>query len=261
MSFSPGFKPRHEIGVRTFGLHREQTSWSMTDQYRSTFENLPDAALTVASDGTVLLMNTAAERLFRFSVEEITGLPLETVIPDGKVLLGEGLPREKSGRVRLLASGIGLYGRRSTGEEFPMNVRCSWFEDGAGSNMTCLISELESWQPENKDVFQYIFDLAPVALIVTDDNDRILAANQSAEDAFGYSHTELRGCLLSALCPRRHTKPGAVTSWRVDEQGWAWGMRADGMAFPFKLSSAAIRTTSGMLHIYVIHESPARRRP
>ncbi len=238
-----------------------RTRRNMTDQYRNTFENLPDAALTVTSQGTVSLMNTAAERLFRFSIEEIAGMPLETVIPDGRVLLGEALRQERRGRVRLLASGIGLYGRRSTGEEFPINVRCSWFEEGNDPNMTCLISELQSWDPDHTDVFQYIFDLAPVAMIVTDDNDRILAANQSAESTFGYAHSELRGCLLSALCPRRHKKPGSVACWSVDEQGWAWGMRADGMAFPFKLSSAAVRTTSGMLHIYVIHDLPTRRRP
>ena len=233
----------------------------MTDHYRRTFENLPEAALTVASDGTVLLMNAAAERLFRLSTEEVTGMPLETVMPEGRILLGQPVPQEKLGRVQLLESGIGLYGRRGTGEEFPMSVRVAWFEDDAGGSMTCLVSETQSWRSNDTEgAFQRIFDLAPVGLIVTDEDDRILAANPCAEATFGYSRSELTGCLLSALAPERHKKRGSFSSWRVDEHDWAWGLRADGMAFAFRLSTAAIRTTSGMLHLYVIRDVPARWR-
>jgi len=233
----------------------------MTDHYRRTFENLPEAALTVASNGTVLLMNIAAERLFRVSIEEVIGTPLETIVPEGGILLGRSVSEERSTRIRLLASGIGLYGRRGTGEEFPINVRFAWFEDETGETMTCLISETRSWEPNDTEgAFQRIFDLAPVGFIVTDDNDRILAANTCAEATFGYSHSELGGCPLSALAPQRHKNPGSFASLRVDEHGWAWGLRADGSAFPFRLSSAAIRTASGMLHLYVVRDVPARRR-
>ena len=120
----------------------------MTDHYRLTFENLPEATLTVASNGTVLRMNTAAERLFCISVEEVAGMPLETLMPEGRILLGHPVPQDRFTRIRLLISGIGLYGRRGTGEEFPINVRFSWFEDGAGTSVACVVTETQSWEPQ-----------------------------------------------------------------------------------------------------------------
>jgi len=95
-------------------------------------------------------------------------------------------------------------------------------------------------------IVRYESDIRGTGFIVTDDNDRILAANTCAATAFG--------------SPQPHKNPGSFASLRVDEHGWAWVLRAAGSAFPFRLSSAAIRTASGMLHLYAIRDVPARRR-
>ncbi len=50
--------------------------------YRSLFAAYPDALLLVGADGTIVLANPAASRLLGYSIEELTGLPVDALVPD-----------------------------------------------------------------------------------------------------------------------------------------------------------------------------------
>jgi diguanylate cyclase (GGDEF)-like protein/PAS domain S-box-containing protein len=76
----------------------EDESRRSTERYRDLFENANDVIYTLATDGTVLSMNRAAEKVFGVSREEAVGSNLLTLVhPDS---------REEAGKLRgLTASG------------------------------------------------------------------------------------------------------------------------------------------------------------
>ena len=63
------------------GSH-EPGTFSGTD-YQAIIDSLPDALLVIAQAGTIILVNTAAERMFGYSREELVG-------QDHRMILAEG---------------------------------------------------------------------------------------------------------------------------------------------------------------------------
>ncbi|MBK5273397.1 MAG: PAS domain S-box protein, partial [Bacteroidia bacterium] len=48
----------------------------------SLFENATEGIILTNSSGDIILINPAAEKIFGYRAEEITGKPIETLVPD-----------------------------------------------------------------------------------------------------------------------------------------------------------------------------------
>jgi PAS domain-containing protein len=49
--------------------------------FRALLDSAPDATLTVAQDGSILMVNAQAERMFGYTAAELTGQPVEILVP------------------------------------------------------------------------------------------------------------------------------------------------------------------------------------
>jgi len=98
--------------------------------FRGLLESSPDAMIIVTTDGRIRLANRQAEEMFGYPAEELAGREVEMLIPDRFRRLH---PDHRAGyvampRVRVMGSGLELWGLRRDGSEFPVEISLSPLE-------------------------------------------------------------------------------------------------------------------------------------
>jgi PAS domain S-box-containing protein len=97
-------------------------------------EAVPDAMVCVDAAGRIVLVNAQTERLFGYRRDELTGQPVEILVPDA---IKAGHPAHRAGyvadpRPRPMGAGIELAGRRRDGSTFPAEISLSAIDTGEG---------------------------------------------------------------------------------------------------------------------------------
>jgi PAS domain S-box-containing protein len=95
----------------------------------SLFENATEGIILTDGRGNIILINPAAQRMFQYTAEEITGKPIEILIPDNLKPKHhhhrEGFYKKPSNRV--MGQGRDLYGRRKDGTNLAVEVSLSHY--------------------------------------------------------------------------------------------------------------------------------------
>jgi PAS domain S-box-containing protein len=95
----------------------------------SLFENATEGIFLTNDKGVIILVNPAAERMFRFSATEMIGKKVEMLIPHRYKVEHEKLRNNfyKHPQDRQMGSGRDLHGARKGGEDFPVEVSLSYY--------------------------------------------------------------------------------------------------------------------------------------
>ncbi len=117
--------------------------------------------------------------------------------------------------------------------------------------------------------FGAILDAAPDAMLVVDQQGRIVLANTQCEHVFGYSQGELVGKKVEVLVPARFRAkhPGHRSGYfsgdpHVRPMGVGlnlFGLRKDGTEFPVEISLSPLETPEGPMVISAIRDVTARK--
>jgi PAS domain S-box-containing protein len=88
---------------------------------------IPDAVAIVDERGRIVLVNAQTEELFGYSATELTGQPIEILIPER---FPQNHPHhrksfEQNPRARPMGTGLDLYGLRKNRSEFPVEISLS----------------------------------------------------------------------------------------------------------------------------------------
>ncbi len=100
--------------------------------FNSLLETAPDAVVVTDNSGKIVLANGQAERMFAYPRRELVGRFLEEFLPGH---LGEEgskpvVPEHTSTPSQRESDGFELYGRRSDGTKFPVELSAGVLEDG-----------------------------------------------------------------------------------------------------------------------------------
>ena len=113
--------------------HPSKLIWT-EDKFRALLESAPDAMVIVDASGTIMPVNAQTEKLFGYKREELLGKPVEILMPDrfrGNHL-GHREKYAKVPRLRMMGSGMELFGRCKDGTEFPVEISLSPFKSKDG---------------------------------------------------------------------------------------------------------------------------------
>jgi diguanylate cyclase (GGDEF)-like protein/PAS domain S-box-containing protein len=128
---------------------------------------------------------------------------------------------------------------------------------------------IRSQHPDVEMLFEKLFACSPDAIVVVDNEGRILEANPQAEVLFGYNSSELLGNSVEVLIPQRFRTVHAQhrgdyrKNPRMRPMGKAlelYGLRKNGTEFPVDVMLSPVETTEGHFVLCVIRDITERKR-
>lgn len=127
-------------------------------------ESLAQGVVIINKHRKILYINAAAERMFDYSASEILGKPHDVLVPERFYTLHIEYMKEYYGmpKVRPMGIGMDLYGRRSDGSEFPVEISLSFVKEQDDILVISLISDITFRKNTEKIIEDHLKELAEV---------------------------------------------------------------------------------------------------
>ena len=181
------------------------------DRFRDLFDNTHDIIQLVDLEGKLILVNNAWLKLTGYSKEEVIGKPVNDFVRNEDLAFFINYRKSIiTGNPRLediilgLRKKDGLFVFLEGSGSLRMNNGVPMYTRGIFKDVTSKLKD----EAELKEREQYLQDLlknAPDAVIVIDEESKILFWNPKAEDLFGWKSTEIIGKILSEIIiPHQH---------------------------------------------------------
>jgi PAS domain S-box-containing protein len=206
----------------------------------------PDAVISKTVDGIVTSWNTAAERLYGYSAEQMIGRPIDVTFPPEH--MAEEIERHTKVAAGEAESGFRCTRLCADGHAVDVVMSMTPVYDEIGQLITIAsisrpVTEAERAQAR----YAALLEAAPDATVCVDSHGRIVTVNAQTGALFGYSPVELIGAEMEVLLPdavheihRRHRAEFMqVPQRRSMGQGLSLSARRrDGSVFPVEVSLA-----------------------
>ena len=229
---------------------------------RTLLESLAEGVVIIDNSGTILLVNSSAEKMFGYPKEDFIGKPHDILIPERfhKVHKEHEADYFEAPRIRPMGQLLELAGRRRDGSEFPVEISLGFIETVNGVLVMALVSDMtlrkqfEQRLRESEELFHIQMEcVKDHAVFMLDAQGNVLNWNAGAERLMGYREEEIIGQHFSCFYPEQERHAGkpaeeldkAATGGRSEDEGWR--LRKDGSRFWADVIITAIRDENGNL--------------
>jgi PAS domain S-box-containing protein len=245
-------------------------------KYRGLLEAAPDAMVVVSQSGEIVLLNAQAEKQFGYSRDELLGLKVKNIIPEGfaERLIADGTRSAAEALAQQIGTGLELSGRRKDGSEFPIEIMLSPLESAEGILVTAAIRNISVRKDAEKHLAQMegryrgLLEAAPDAMVVVNQSGEIVLLNAQAEKQFGYRRDELLGQKVKDIIPEGFAERLIADGSRSAAEALAQqigtgielsGRRKDGSEFPIEIMLSPLESAEGILVTAAIRNISVRK--
>src|SRR5688572_25546551 len=112
--------------------------------YEKLLDAAPDAVIVVEESGRIVLANIQTERLFGYHRDQLIGEEMEILVPE-RFRASHPAHRARffaAPKVRPMGSGLDLFGRKSDGSEFPIEISLSPLHSEEGLLISASIRDI-----------------------------------------------------------------------------------------------------------------------
>jgi len=170
-----------------------------------------DAIIAADEKGFIIMWNKAAERIFQYTAEEVTGKSLTMIIPDQyKDAHEKGMDRvAKGGEKRVIGHVVELSAVKKNGEEFPIELSLSMWDADGKKYFSGIIRDISERKVAEQNLkaaetrFRSVMETATDAIITANAKGIILTWNQAATTMLGYTSEEAIQQPLTLIIPEK----------------------------------------------------------
>jgi PAS domain S-box-containing protein len=240
-------------------------------------ETALDGVILIDAGGSVLMLNSACEKLFQYEASEVIGRNVKMLMPQPYREEHDGYldSFNRTGKQKIIGIGREVYGQRKDGTTFPMDLSVGEAKQDEGSIFVGIIHDLtereraERKLRESNARLKAVVDTAVDGVILIDAGGCILKFNPACEKLFQYRSEEVLRQNVKMLMP---------SSYRVEHDGYiqnflstgerkiigigreVLGQRKDGSTFPMDLSVGEARQEGESIFVGIIHDLTERKR-
>jgi PAS domain S-box-containing protein len=159
----------------------EEALLASEERFRNFADTANDAVVCADSHGNILYFNSAAERIFSYSPNEVIGQPLTVLMPERfRDAHRQGFDRFlRTGEARVVGKTVEMAGRKKDGSEFPLQLSISSSRTREGIIFMSILSDISGRKRAEEALERQRSELARF-------NAELAAANKELE-AFSYS--------------------------------------------------------------------------
>ncbi len=230
-------------------------------------EQSPASVVITNIEGLIEYVNPKFEQITGYTLAEVKGLT-PRILKSGETnkedysSLWKTIKRGKTWR------GI-FHNRKKNGDLYWESASISGIRNPEGETTHFLaVKEDITEQKLLEERFQHCFNSAPVAMVISDDQGKILLANNTLQNLYGYSLDELIGQDLSIVVPpeayhHQFNNENAVTELNNECEiasigNDSLGRKKSGEKFPVEIGFSTAPSLEGKLHILAVIDLTSR---